>query len=286
MKKFLLVSLIVILQLSWLNAQSNLQTYTPSKLLNQGQWDVKWFNNLYSETQGIDDQQKISTFDRQNFFTSSLDIFTGISAEQRLNVGLLLEIRSNTIGGASLSSPLGFRNSAEARSGISSIAPAIKFNPIATLQNFSIQSALSIPLFKNEIEHEVFLDQKGFTWQNRLFFDTTSSNEKFQFFSELNLEYNFGKEAESYANDSLRVSPGLFVSYFPSQNFTLLVLAQHSNLFDISNNFSQNYTALGGGTKYQLTPSLNIELLYTSFVRGNSTGLGKTYNIGLRYLSN
>ena len=25
--------------------KSNIQTYTPSKLLKKGQWDVKWFNN-------------------------------------------------------------------------------------------------------------------------------------------------------------------------------------------------------------------------------------------------
>ena len=30
--------------------QSNIITYTPSKLLNKGQWDIKWFNNLYTQT--------------------------------------------------------------------------------------------------------------------------------------------------------------------------------------------------------------------------------------------
>ena len=32
--------------------QSNIQTYTPSKLLSKGQWDIKWFNNLYTEVKG------------------------------------------------------------------------------------------------------------------------------------------------------------------------------------------------------------------------------------------
>ena len=30
--------------------KSNIQSYTPSKLLKKGDWDVKWFNNLYTET--------------------------------------------------------------------------------------------------------------------------------------------------------------------------------------------------------------------------------------------
>ena len=28
------------------NTKSNIQTYTPSKLLKKGQWDIKFFNNL------------------------------------------------------------------------------------------------------------------------------------------------------------------------------------------------------------------------------------------------
>ena len=32
--------------------QSNIQTYTPSKLLEKGKWDIKWFNNLYTQTKG------------------------------------------------------------------------------------------------------------------------------------------------------------------------------------------------------------------------------------------
>lgn len=31
--------------------KSVIQEYTPSKLLNKGQWDIKWFNNLYTQTE-------------------------------------------------------------------------------------------------------------------------------------------------------------------------------------------------------------------------------------------
>ena len=87
---------------------------------------------------------------------------------------------------------------------------------------------------------------------------------------------------DSFANNSLTLAPGLFLSYFPSSKFTLLVLAQHSQRLDLGNNFTQDYTAMGGGAKYQLTSALNIEVLYTNFLRGNNTGLGQTFNIGLR----
>ena len=111
-------------------------------------------------------------------------------------------------------------------------------------------------------------------------------------FAQLNSEFNFGKEAVqdanfdtiegSFANNSLNLTPGVFLSYFPSSKFTVLGLVQHSQRIDLGNEFEQDFTAVGGGAKYQLTDELNIETLYTNFVRGNNTGLGETFNIGLR----
>ncbi|MDB3997845.1 hypothetical protein N9426_01245 [Flavobacteriaceae bacterium] len=96
------------------------------------------------------------------------------------------------------------------------------------------------------------------------FFDYSSSNGNFQVFTQLNTEYNFGETEASFANDSLRLSPGIFLSYFPNQNFTVLGLIQHSSLIVINNNFSQNYTAIGAGLKYQISRTLNIETIYTN----------------------
>ena len=104
----------------------------------------------------------------------------------------------------------------------------------------------------------------------------------FSFFGELNAELNFGKAGESFANNSLSLTPGAFLSYIVGPKFTALVLAQHSQRLDLGNNFTQDFTALGAGVKYQLTDVLNLEILQTNFVRGNNTGLGQTYNLGLR----
>ncbi|GAL63353.1 hypothetical protein [Algibacter lectus] len=268
------------------NEKSNIQTYTPSKLLSSGQWDIKWFNNLYTETKDLfgpnGSKQDIP---RNTFFTSTLDVFTGISANSKLNVGLLLEFRSNVVGGRDALDVFKFDGETNsARSGLTSFAPAIKFNPIKGVGNFTIQTAFHIPLIDNETENGVFLDQKGFIFQNRFFYDYSFSGDKWQLFSELNTEYNFGKKEDSFANNSLRLTPGVFLSYFPSSKFTVLGLIQHSQLIDAGNDFSQDFTALGGGLKYQLTDVLNVETLYTGFVRGNDTGLGQSFNIGLRAL--
>ncbi len=265
---------------------TNLQTYTPSKLLSQGQWDIKWFNNLYTEVKRKDQNGNKIEFPRQNFFTSSLDIFTGVSSNNRLNIGILLEYRSNTIMGKNILAPFGFSAQTYRRTGLSSIAPAIKFTPFKQWARFAIQTAFSIPLFENETEAGIFLDQKGFTFQNRFFYDYLAPNGKIQIFSELNTEVNFGENQASFANDSFRLSPGVFISYFPSPNTTFLGLLQHSQLFDLGDSLDQNFTAIGGGAKFQLNQVLNLELIYTNFILGKNSGLGQTFNLGLRALFN
>ncbi|SHJ41943.1 hypothetical protein SAMN04488007_0276 [Maribacter aquivivus] len=263
-----------------LQQKSNIQQYTPSKLVGQGQYDVKWFNNLYTQTESTFTEGKEP---RQTFFTSTLEGYTGVGTNKRWNVGAILEFRSNVIGDRSALDVFKFDGENNtARSGLTSIAPSVKFVPIASVSNFSIQSSFFIPLVDNESENGVFLDQKGYIWQNRFFYDYTFPGDKWQLFSEINSELSFGDKEESFANNSLNLSPGLFLSYFPSSKFTILALAQHSQRLDLGNNFTQDFTALGGGAKYQLTSALNLEILYTNFVRGNNTGLGQTFNLGLR----
>ncbi|MGB5821396.1 MAG: transporter [Saonia sp.] len=260
--------------------KSNIQQYTPSKLIGKGQWDLKWFNNLYTQTE--------STFTdgeepRQTFFTATLEAYTGVGENKRWNVGTILRFRSNVINDRGALDVFSFDGEeGTARSGLTAIAPSVKFVPFASVSNFSIQSSLFIPLIDNETENGVFLEQNGFVFQNRFFYDYTFPGDKWQLFTELTTELNFGDEEESFANNSLNLNPGLFLSYFPSSKFTVLVLAQHLQRIDLGNDFEQDFTALGGGVKYQLTKALNIEALYTNFVRGSNTGLGETFNIGLR----
>ncbi|GAB7258278.1 transporter [uncultured Polaribacter sp.] len=276
---FLVIGLQVQAQENDAPAKSNVQTYTPSKLLNKGQWDIKFFNNLYTETKGTFNGVKADKA-RENYFTSTLEVFTGVSENNRINVGLLLEYRSNTIGGRSATAVFDLGNDVTARKGLSSFAPAIKFQPLENVGNFSIQSAFHIPIIENETENGVFLDQTAYTFQNRFFYDYTLPSGNWQLFTELNTEYNFGEE-DSFANKTFLLAPGVFMSYFPSDKSTVLGFVQHAQRFG---DFTQDYTALGFGGKYQLTDLLNLEVLYSKFIRGNDTGLGQSFNIGLRAL--
>ncbi|MBU2948728.1 hypothetical protein [Zobellia uliginosa] len=262
------------------STQSNIQQYTPSKLIGKGQVDIKWFNNLYTQTESTFSDGKEP---RQTFFTSTLEAYTGVGENKRWNVGAIFEFRSNVIGDRDALDVFKFDGEGNtARSGLTSIAPSVKFVPFRSISNFSIQSSFFIPLVDNESENGVFLDQKGYIWQNRFFYDYTFPGNKWQLFSELNSELSFGDKEDSFANNSLNLTPGIFLSYFPSSKFTVLGLVQHSQRLDLGNDFAQDFTAVGGGAKYQLTNALNLEALYTNFVRGSNTGLGQTFNLGLR----
>lgn len=276
-----IISLPIFAQEDKENQRSVIQTYTPSKLLKKGQWDIKWFNNLYTETKGKFNGVKADK-PRETYFTSSFDIFTGISENSTFNIGVLFDIRSNVIADRSALDVFSFDGeSGTARSGFTSIAPVVKFNPIKNVGNFTLQSAFHIPLHSEESDAQgVFLDQTAYTFQNRFFYDYTLPSGNWQLFTELNTEYNFGDE-DSFANKTFVLAPGVFMSYFPGANSTVLGFIQH---YQRIGDFDQDFTALGFGGKYQLTKVLNLEALYSKFIRGENTGLGQSFNIGLRAL--
>ncbi len=279
---------------------SNVQTYTPSKLLNKGQWDIKFFNGLYTQTKQTDGGSTPQDIPRQTFFTNTTEIYTGVSESSRINIGLVFQIRANTYGGADALSAFSFEdNETDARSGFTTIAPSIRVQPFANIGNFSFTSSLFFPVFK-DVPNAPYLDKRSIFWETKFFYDKTFGNNNWQVFTEADLGFNFGEKradadpvteniGERFANNSLVVPLSIFLSYFPSSKSTIFINGQQSffigydNPDASGNNFSQDYTALGFGGKYQLTDALNIELSYNNFVRGSSfQGLGQTFSLGLR----
>jgi len=272
--------------------KSNIQNYTPSKLLEQGKVDIKWFNNLYTQTKA-ENSGVTASVPRSSFFTTSLEAFTGITKNKKLNAGVIVEFRSNSFAGKSPTSVFSFKNeTSKSRVGLSHIAPSLKIAPFNAVPRFSIQSSVFIPVFNKESNNNGYLANNSVIWQNRFFYDYSFKGNKFQLFSELGTRLFFGQKPKNedgtfnanggFANNSIELAPGVFLSYFPSSKFTALVFVQHAQLVEISNKFSQNYSALGLGAKYQLSKTLNIETLYSKFIRGNDSGLGQSFNLGLR----
>lgn len=287
--------------------KSNIQTYTPSKLLKKGQWDIKFFNSLYTQTEQTNAGSKSVKIARQNFFTNTTEIYTGVSNNSRINIGLIFQIRANNYGGKGALSVLDFNNNTtDSRSGLTTIAPSIRVQPFLTEPNFSFTSSLYLPVFKDQTAtifdasgnpvNELYLDKRSTFWETKFFYDKTFGGGDWQIFTEVDFGFNFGDKSkdanprnenrgERFANTSLGLPISAFLSYFPSNKSTLFINAQQYFLIDLGNDFSQNYTQLGFGGKYQLTNALNIEASFGKIVRGYSfQGLGQTFSIGLRAL--
>lgn len=281
---------------------SNVQEFTPSKLLKKGQWDIKFFNSIYTQTERTDAGSKSVTIDRQTFFTNTTEIFTGVSKNSRVNVGAVFQVRSNALGGQGTLDVFSFEdNGNDRRSGVTTVAPAIRIQPFRSLSTFSFTTSFIIPVFADNPDTVAdnvfsFLDQRSFAWETKFFYDNTFGGNKWQIFTEVDFKYNFGEKSseadpvrentsERFANNSLFLPVSAFLSYFPSPKSTIFVNAQQAFLIDLGNDFSQNGTQLGFGGKYQLTKVLNIEASFGKFVRGdNFQGLGQTFSVGLRAL--
>jgi len=275
--------------------KSNVQEYTPSKLLKKGQWDIKFFNSIYTQTERTDERSTSVTVPRETFFTSTTEVYTGISENSRINVGLIVQIRSNTFGGAGALDVFNFKDNDAARSGLTVLAPSIRVQPFKNVSNFSFTSSVYLPIFEDRA-NAPYLDKRSIFWETRFFYDKTFGQDKWQVFTQADFGFNFGENSddadplnsnvgERFANNSLFLPLGVFLSYFPSAESTVYVNAKQAFLIDLGNDFSQNSTSVGVGGKYQLSQVLNLEASFDKFVRGsNFQGLGQTFSIGLRAL--
>lgn len=275
---------------------SNILEFTPSKLMQKGSWDIKIFNNLYTQNKEANDKREVlKNRQRQSFFTTTLEVYTGVSNNSRINIGGIINLRSNIGNNAPATDVFKFAtNHGISRAGISNVGIAVKISPFKKVSNFSLQSNFFIPVFE-DIAGSYYLDRRSYTWENRFYFDKSFGADKFQVFAQMDLTYFFGElpknasadenSGERFANNSIAFPVSVFLSYFPSSKFTIYANAQQYQLVPVvQDGFGQEFTVVGMGTKYQLTSRLNLELSTSAFIRGTSSGLGSTYNLGLRYV--
>lgn len=277
--------------LSGTSGRSLVQSFTPSSLLAKGGWEFSIFNNLYTQTEEADESGSRSKVARASFFTSTIKVFYGNSKEKRTNIGLIATLKSNSFKSDALSALAFSDNKVDQRAGFTSIAPAIKFTPIKNVGNFSIQSSFTIPLADPDDVEGVFdegipyLDRNSYVFNNQFFFDKSFASDKFQIFTEIDFTLIFGEKGKGFANNSISVPASVFLSYFPNSKSTVYTMLQHVPTYGLGDSgFDQEFTQFGLGGKYQLTDRLNLELLFSDFFRGTSSGLGETYNLGLRYI--
>jgi hypothetical protein len=267
---------------SILPERENLQAYTPSTLLKPGQIEIKFFNNLYTQTAYFDEESKKQELnERSTYYTGIINFLYGIT--QDLDIGFDMYIKSVLIDSES-GSPLSvfkFSSGNNARTAFTQIGPKIKFSPFASVRNLAIQSVFLFPLVSNldgsDNAESPFLDVDGSQWWTQVFYDYPFQND-FLLFFETGIFIRFGSNFDDFFTP-LKV----FLNYFPSNHWTFYIMTEF-NAFWKESSISAYYNQLGLGAKYQVTSNFELEILYTKFIFGKSQGAGETYNLGFRII--
>lgn len=281
---------------------TNLQTFTAGSLLGKGKADFTLFNTMYTENKQLWMGNRFSGY-RSTFMTHLLQVTYGITKNKRVNIGFDLSFRSSGNSSdstfAGIAPAFSYKNTATSRVGITSAGIRLKVQPFKQVADFSIQSTFSIPtikhpegLYTNNTEDDLYwADWDRYTWWNQFFYSKTWGD--FQLFTELDLWFRFKRNDSQIGMLDLPVSA--FFSYFPTKKITFYAMTQHvhryTNNIDPNNPnvtdwvVPMNYTASGVGFKYQILSNLNLELLYTNFWRGRNSGLGNTFNLGIKFLT-
>ncbi|MFT4686931.1 MAG: hypothetical protein ACJATN_001629 [Neolewinella sp.] len=248
---------------------NNAARYVVSSTIPVGSAEIKIFNNLYSQE---------AAGERSSFFTASVSALYGVI--NRLNVGIDLRyrrVRYDEVGAASNFAVLS-DGGTFSRTVISGFGPKVRFAPFNNLPNFSIQSALWIPLANNLEggQGSRFTDWNLPTWFTQVFNDFPIGN-YFSVFAEV----DFVLEDIGDLNRFSTPVTGI-MSYFPTPKATLYGLASYSPFWQEEYDF---FYQLGAGAKYQFTPKFEVELLATAFDNSylqSVDGNAGTVNLGIR----
>jgi len=266
------------------------QKYTPSVLYNKGQWEYKFFNNLYTQTKGFEkDGNKVNYGNRSNYFTSINQFLLGVNS--KINVGADVWINSVRVNDSVKDTPfnlLKFENSPNSRTEFGYAGPKIKIIPFKKLSHLSFQTTFLIPIAKDmegKKNNKPYLSRDSYISITQIFYDYSISS-KFQLFFQLAPWIYTAKEKPMAGTSRFSVSSpaSIFLSYFPTKRLTFYMQQEFWPNYG-SKGISSWFRQEGIGMKVQIIKGkLEAETSYTRFSMGANAGAGQTYNFGLRLI--
>ena len=267
------------------------QEYTPSVLYRKGEWEYKFFNNLYTQTKGYEKNgNRIDYGSRSNYFTSINQFLLGINS--RINVGAEVWINSVRVNDNIKDSPfnvLSFKNSANTRTEIGYAGPKIKIIPFKNLSHLSFQTTFLIPLasdMEGKMNGRPYLSRDSYISITQIFYDYSISS-KFQLFFQLAPWIYITNKKPIDGNSRISVSSptSIFFSYFPTNRLTFYVQQEYWPNY-VKTGINSWFRQEGLGVKVQIAKGkLEAETSYTRFTMGANSGAGQTFNFGLRLIS-
>ena len=260
---------------------NNAARYIVSSTIAKGTYEIKLFNNLYTQRTGSPDDLT----DRATFFTSSLSVLYGLN--NRFNIGINTRYRrvsNSSLPSSALNVFGGTPDGGSSRQGITAFGPQIRYAPIEKWENFSIQSSFVFAIGENLTGSatQPFIDWNGATWNTQIFNDFPIGS-SFSLFTEIDfLLEDIGSSSNGRLN-RFSTPATLILSYNPNRKTTFYTLGGFSPFWQDTFDYFYQF---GVGTKYQFTPNVELELLVTDFTNkflSDTGGQAATFNIGFRF---
>jgi len=269
---------------------NNIQKYTPSVLFKRGQWEYKFFNNLYSQTMGFESNgNKVDYGNRSNYFTSINQFLIGVNSN--INIGADVWVNSVRVNDGVKDSPfnvLKFENTPNTRTEIAYAGPKIKIIPFKKLSHLSFQTTFLIPLaddMEGKKNGRPYLNRDSYISITQIFYDYSIAS-KFQLFFQVSPWIYIAKNNPSDGSSRFSVSSptSIFFSYFPTKRLTFYVQQEFWPNYG-NKGINSWFRQEGLGMKLQIIKGkLEAETSYTRFTLGANSGAGETFNFGLRII--
>lgn len=260
--------------------------YSPSILLYKGQYEIKIFNNLYTQKAYFNqNSERIDDAGRSTYFTSIIHGLYGIS--EKVNLGVCTFFRSVRLDEVSSLpfSVLKFEKSTDTRTAISQIGPVVRFSPFQQNINLSVQSTILFPVAK-DLEgisnNKPFLDFDKYTWWTQVFYDKIINN-RWVIFAETDILLRLDKQFV-LLNSIFSTPVKLFAGTYLTDNTGIYLMSEWAPVWGLKPLLAAYYLQSGMGVKYQILKNLELEILYTRFLAGKNQGAGETYNLGLKFI--
>lgn len=258
-----------------------LQRYTPSSMLAWGQWEAKFFQQVYSQTHYFDGQGRPQPqYVRSSYYTGIASLTLG--CKSWFNFGVEAWLRSVRIDapGSSPFKVLSFQSGPNSRSALSAIGPRLKFQPFKELRGFTVQTSLLIPVgsdMEANSRNQPYLATENLQWWTQFYY-TLPIRMRWLLFAQVDAFASLntgGKEQTQASSFALPVS--VYMSYFPTQRLTIYVFNQ------VWPTVSTIWYQAGFGAKYRLTEGFELECSYGRFLAGiDAAGQANAFNFGLR----
>lgn len=253
---------------------------TPSGLIAVGDWELKLFNNLYTQTaffdaEGIRRDEAV----RRSWFTGLIRLQYGLIS--RVELGLDAHYRRSRYAHKDENPLFIFQDGKDSisNSGLSKIGFNIRWQPFSSTTFLSTRFSYLVPILaeSKRSSQRPFLDSDRHSMGLELLYDKELIQDIWIFASLLN-NIELGKVGE---DEILRTPLNLIFSYRKNTNWSPYVLGEFAPVWG-DELFSSQYVQFGAGIKLYPSERIELEVLYSNFVIGRNAGAGQTFNLGFR----